>query len=69
MSRGFTARHAQTTGNFDFAVQLNAETVVAFHSALLSSGRMVPRVECIGLHLTHAVDLISIISNSALLLS
>ena len=43
MSRGYTPRHAQTAGDLSFAVQFIAETV-AFRAALLSSGRIVPRV-------------------------
>ena len=45
MSRGSTPRHAQTAGDFGFAVQFNAEA--AFRAAPLSSGRIVPR-ETIG---------------------
>ena len=40
MSRGVTARHAQTAGDLGFARQFNAET----RTGLLSSGWIVSRV-------------------------
>ena len=43
MSRGSTPRQAQTAGDLGLAVQFNAETPVAFRTAPLSSGRIVPR--------------------------
>ena len=44
MSRGSTPRHAQTAGDLGLAVQFNAENPVAFRTAPISSGRIVPRV-------------------------
>ena len=44
MSRGSTPRHAQMAGDLGFAVQVYAETPVAFHIAPLSSSQIDPRV-------------------------
>ena len=63
MSRRFTPRHAQTVGDLGFIMQFNAETV-AFRTALLSSGRIVPRVTIAKDNYLHSSQVRHIMSNT-----